>query len=292
MTSNRILVTGANGQLGKELQDISPNYPDYEFIFLTRQELPVDDAARVKETFNKWKPSYCINCAAYTAVDKAETDKEIAFLINSNAPGLIAKACVLYQSKLIHVSTDYVFDGKGVTPYKEDHPTNPINIYGLSKLKGEVLCLLNHPDAIIIRTAWVYSVHGNNFVKTMRRLMKERPEIKVVSDQVGAPTYAADLAEVIIDIISHPEWVPGIYHYSNSGKTNWYEFAEAIRKFSNYACKVIPILTDQYPTPAKRPGFSLLDTEKIRRTFGITIREWDARLGSCLQKIDKLEISN
>ena len=288
MASTRVLVTGSNGQLGKELQDLARDLPAFEFIFMGRQELPVEDVACVNETFNKWQPAYCINCAAYTAVDKAESDKETAFLINANAVGNLARASFLYNTRLIHISTDYVYDGNAVSPYKEEHPTSPVNIYGLTKLKGEALCLLNNPDSIIVRTSWVYSVYGHNFVKTMLKLMKERPEVRVVSDQVGAPTYAADLAAAILKIINHTEWIPGIYHYTNTGRTSWYEFASCIRQHINASCKVTPILTIQYPTPAKRPGFSLLDTEKIRRTFGITIPLWEESLEQCLRNMGEI----
>lgn len=285
MALKRILVTGSNGQLGRELQEIAVRFPAYEFIFMGRQELSIEDGASINGVFSKWKPSYCINCAAYTAVDKAESDKEKAFLINSKAVGNLAKTAAIFQTRLIHISTDYVYDGNAVVPYKEEHPTSPVNIYGLTKLKGEAMCLLNNPDAIIIRTSWVYSEYGHNFVKTMLKLMKERPEVRVVSDQVGAPTYAADLAESMLKIITHPVWIPGIYHYTNAGRTSWYEFADAIRKQIKANCKVTPILTVQYPTPAKRPGFSLLDTEKITRTFGITIPKWEESLVKCLQKM-------
>ena len=288
MASTRILITGSNGQLGKELQNIAGTFPAYEFFFMGRTELPIEDVASINDAFYKYKPSFCVNCAAYTAVDKAETDKEQAFLINANAVGNLAKAAAIHRTRFVHISTDYVFDGNAVTPYKEEHPTSPVNIYGLTKLKGEALCLLNNPDSLIIRTAWVYSVHGHNFVKTMLKLMKERPEVRVVSDQVGTPTYAADLAAVIMKIITHGEWTPGIYHYTNAGRTSWYEFAEEIKKQINATCKVTPILTIQYPTPAKRPGFSLLDTEKIRRTFGITIPNWEASLENCLRKMKEI----
>jgi len=297
MTKPKILVTGAYGQLGTSLKNLSAAYTAFDFIFVDRDVLPIQQAELVAQYFATVRPAYCINAAAYTAVDKAETDKEEAFLVNGDGAGILASACHQYGAKFIHVSTDYVFDGASPDPYKETDRTNPTNTYGLSKLRGEALCLLNNADAIIIRTAWVYAEHGNNFVKTMLRLMKERPEINVVSDQVGAPTYAGDLAEAILKIVNREsaignngghsdiKWVPGIYHYSNKGRISWYDFAVAIKELSGSACKVNPILTTQYPTPAKRPAFSLLDTHKIQYTYQLTIPEWKDSLQRCLQKL-------
>jgi dTDP-4-dehydrorhamnose reductase len=296
MSKPKILVTGANGQLGTAIKTLSAAYPAFEFIFLTREELPIQRFELVAQYFNTVMPAYCINAAAYTAVDKAETDKENAFLINGDAVGVLASACSRFGTKFIHISTDYVFDGTSPEPYKETDRTNPSNTYGLSKLKGEALCLLSNQDAIIIRTAWVYAEFGNNFVKTMLRLMKERPEINVVSDQVGAPTYAVDLGKAILEIIQQSEvrsqqsdagqsginWMPGIYHYSNQGRISWYDFAVAIKELSGSACKVNPIPTTQYPTPAKRPAFSLLDTHKIRTTYQLEISDWKDSLQRCL----------
>jgi dTDP-4-dehydrorhamnose reductase len=285
MSKPIILVTGANGQLGKELQVLAEFHDNYSFVFTTREELPIQEADKVKQFFAKHKPAWCINCAAYTAVDKAESDRETAFAVNADATGTLAAASKKQQSKFIHISTDYVFDGQSPVPYKEDAPTNPINTYGASKLKGEQLCLQQNPDAVIIRTAWVYSGFGHNFVKTMLRLMSERPLINVVNDQVGAPTYAADLARCIMHIIVNKKWVPGIYHYSNKGRISWYEFADAIKEFTHSNCTVNPIPSSQYPTPAKRPSFSLLDTHKIFETYHCEIPEWKDGLERCLQKL-------
>lgn len=287
MSKPKILVTGANGQVGMSLRTLSAVYPAFDFVFLTKDELPIHRFELVSQYFDVVKPAYCINAAAYTAVDKAETDKEAAFLVNGDAVGVLASACAKYGTKFIHISTDYVFDGTSPEPYKEDTRTNPVNAYGVSKLRGEALCLFYNPDAVIIRTAWVYSEHGNNFVKTMLRLMKERPAINVVSDQVGAPTYAEDLAKAMLSIVSAEGtgWAPGIYHYSNQGRISWYDFAVAIKELSGSTCAVNPIPTAQYPTPAKRPSFSLLDTHKIQATYQLTIPEWKDSLQRCLQRL-------
>ena len=288
MAKPKILVTGGKGQVGMSLQLLSASYPAFDFIFVDKEELSIDRFELVSQYFDVVKPAYCINAAAYTAVDKAESDKEVAFLVNGDAVGVLASACKKYGTKFIHISTDYVFDGTSPEPYKEDTPTNPVNVYGVSKLRGEALCLYYNPDAVIIRTAWVYCEYGNNFVKTMLRLMKDRPELNVVSDQVGAPTYAVDLAQAILEIISRESsagWVPGIYHYSNQGRISWYDFAVAIKELSGSSCAVNPIPTAQYPTPAKRPSFSLLDTHKIRATYGLTIPAWKDSLQRCLQRL-------
>lgn len=289
MAKPKILVTGANGQVGMSLRALSAAYPAFDFVFLTKDELPIHRFELVSQYFDVVRPAYCINAAAYTAVDKAETDKETAFLVNGDAVGVLASACAKYGTKFIHISTDYVFDGTSPEPYKEDTRTNPVNTYGISKLRGEALCLLYNADAVIIRTAWVYSEHGNNFVKTMLRLMKERPAINVVSDQVGAPTYAEDLAKAMLEIVDRQSatnnWTPGIYHYSNLGRISWYDFAVAIKELSGSTCAVNPIPTAQYPTPAKRPSFSLLDTHKIQATWQLTIPEWKDSLQRCLQRL-------
>jgi dTDP-4-dehydrorhamnose reductase len=281
----KILVTGANGQLGRELQTLAPAFPQLEFLFFDRATLSIADPDAINTFFARERPAYCINCAAYTAVDKAETEKESAFLINGDAVGYLAAASHDNDTRLIHISTDYVFDGNSAIPLKEGDPTGPVNVYGASKLEGERQALQNHPDGtLIIRTAWVYSEFGNNFVRTMIRLMKERPSINVVSDQVGSPTYAADLAAAILHIISAPSFIPGIYNYSNEGRISWYEFALAIRDLIGSTCEVHPIPTTQYPTPAKRPRFSLLDKGLIRATYHLAIPEWQPSLAKCIGK--------
>lgn len=285
MTKPAILVTGANGQLGKELRALAEANSAFRFIFTGRDDFPIHRVEQVRDFFAKQQPAYCINCAAYTAVDKAETEREMAFLTNAVAVGVLSSVCKEFQTGFVHISTDYVFNGQSPEPYKEDDATDPINVYGSSKLKGEEICRENNADAIIIRTAWVYSVFGNNFVKTMLRLMKERESIGVVNDQVGAPTYAADLAKAILHIIHSNQWKGGTYHYSNSGKISWYDFAVAIKEISGSNCVVNPIASSQFPTPAKRPSFSLLNTDKIKESFGITIPHWRTSLEICLGQL-------
>lgn len=280
-----IVVTGANGQLGNELKAVAPQFGEYRFLFVTKEELAIEDIDAVKKYFSTNTPAYCINCAAYTAVDKAETEKNKAFLINAEAVGNLATACKQHDVQLIHISTDYVFDGTAKQPYKETDDTCPINTYGKSKLKGEELALLNDPSTIIIRTSWVYSSFKSNFVRTMLRLMKEKDSINVVNDQYGSPTYAADIATAIMKIISSGKSreMPGIYNYTNAGITNWYEFALAIKELSGSNCIVNPVTTAQYPTAAKRPLYSALDTKKIRDCFDIVIPQWKDSLEHCLK---------
>lgn len=289
MNKPRIIVTGANGQLGKEIRALSLEYPSLDFIFLSRLDLAINDVEEVQHFFQSTQPSVCINCAAYTAVDKAEAEKEIAFLINGESVGTLAAACSQFHCKLIHISTDYVFDGSSLRPLKEDDPVNPISVYGASKLKGEELALEKNEDTIIIRTSWVYSEFGNNFVKTMIRLMSEKESINVVSDQIGSPTYAADLADLILQIIESKEFRPGIYNYSNAGEISWYDFAIAIKELIGSQCKVNSIPTSQYPTPAKRPRYSLLDKTKIISIYPVLIKDWKESLALCIAKIKKQE---
>ncbi len=280
----KIVVTGANGQLGKELKQLSSAFPQFEFQFLSREDLPIHHFELVRNFFNAYHPAYLINCAAYTAVDRAESEKELAFQVNGEAVGVLAAVCKERNCRFIHVSTDYVFDGNATTPYKEDHPTNPQSVYGASKLEGEQQAFRFNPDSIVIRTSWVYSEFGKNFVKTMLKLMQEREELNVVSDQVGSPTYAADLAAAILHIIGSGKWQPGIYNYSNEGVISWYDFAVAIKVMSGSSCKINPIPTSQYPTPAKRPEYSVLNTEKISQIFGVQSRDWKISLSTCLER--------
>lgn len=276
-----ILVTGSNGQLGKELKQIADNYSQFTFVFASREDLKLHHFGLVENFFIATRPKYCINCAAYTAVDKAEAEQDMAMLVNGEAVGNLAAVCQKYQTKFVHISTDYVFDGESETPYKEEDATGPINTYGESKLLGEQLCM-KEDDAIIIRTSWVYSSFGHNFVKTMMRLMNERNELNVVIDQIGSPTYAADLAKAIMEIISSGKWESGIYHYSNEGKISWFEFAQAIQEITGSKAVVHPVLTAEYPTPARRPKFSLLNKEKIKSTYSIAIPDWKESLQKCI----------
>ncbi|HYF29718.1 MAG TPA: dTDP-4-dehydrorhamnose reductase [Chitinophagaceae bacterium] len=284
MSKPIILVTGANGQLGNEFRELQTGYPGYAFIFLSKQELSISNADSVQAAFERYHPQWCVNCAAYTAVDKAETEIDLAMAINAAAAGILAETCAEYGTRFIHISTDYVFNGSSAQPYRESDATAPINAYGLSKLRGERLVMQYNPDAIIIRTSWVYSFFGNNFVKTMMRLMKEKESINVVDDQVGSPTYAADLAQVIMHIITQDAPASGIFHYSNEGRISWYEFALAIKDLTGSRCQVNPIPSSQYPTPAKRPQYSLLDKTKIASTFLVPIAHWKESLEICVRK--------
>lgn len=282
VTKQKILVTGSNGQLGKELQEIAPSFPFFDFIFLSRADLPIHHFELVRHFFKGYHPQYLINCAAYTAVDRAEEEKDKAFQVNGEAVGVLAAICKEQNCKFIHISTDYVFDGTATVPYKEDAPTNPQGVYGASKLEGEKQALQFNPDSIIIRTSWVYSEFGKNFVKTMLKLLSEKVEISVVNDQIGSPTYAADLADAIMQIISSQHWEAGTYHYSNRGIISWYDFAVAIKEFINSSCIVNPIPTLQYPTPAQRPAYSVLNTDNIQTIFSIELKEWKESLSKCL----------
>ena len=284
-----ILVTGANGQLGNEMQVISKQYPAYNFLFVTRNELPIDDTDAVKKFFAENKIDACVNCAAYTAVDKAESEIDKANAINGTAVGNLAALCKQYNAAFIHISTDYVFDGTATMPYKAEHPVNPVNAYGASKLLGEQLAIQNNPASIIIRTSWVYSSFGNNFVKTMMRLMKDRESLNVVADQEGCPTYAADLAAAIMKIVEQLPYkyntstpAATIFSYSNKGTINWHQFATAIKEISGSKCVVNPIPSSQYPTPAKRPSYSVMDVSKIEDTFHLTAPAWRGSLEKCM----------
>jgi dTDP-4-dehydrorhamnose reductase len=287
-TGTTILITGANGQLGKEFRALAALFPQYNFLFAGKEELAIENTEAIKKYFSDHSIHFCVNCAAYTAVDKAETDKETAFLINATAVGNLAAVCENFKTQLIHISTDYVFDGTAKQAYKETDATNPIGVYGQSKLKGEVLALQNNPSAIIIRTSWVFSSFGNNFVKTMLRLMKERDSINVVDDQLGCPTYAADLAAAIITIIEQSSVVSrqsSVFNYCNEGIINWYQFALAIKELSGSTCIVNPIPSSQYQVPAKRPQYSVLDTGLIKNTFCLQIPKWKDSLKNCLKQM-------
>ncbi|MXO06010.1 dTDP-4-dehydrorhamnose reductase [Flavobacterium sp. HBTb2-11-1] len=267
----KILVTGATGQLGSELSVLAPLHTQYEWVFADRTQITLDNLEILQSQLEVINPNIILNCGAYTAVDKAESEKDLAFKVNHLAVALIAKYARENNARLIHVSTDYVFDGSSSIALTEEAKTSPINVYGESKLAGEITCLKENPESIIIRTSWVYSKFGNNFVKTMQRLMQERDEINVVNDQIGSPTYAADLAQAMIDIIGSAKWIPGIYNYSNEGEISWYEFALSIKELGGYNCKVGGIPSSSYPTPAKRPSYSLLNKEKIKKVYNVNV---------------------
>ena len=295
----RILVTGKNGQLGKSINKIvntgngKNNYQqDNEFIFVGREEIDLSSESDINRYFDSNnKFDIIINCAAYTAVDKAEKEQELANQVNHLAVKQLANIANEQKAKLVHVSTDYVFDGTGGKPYKETDKINPINVYGKTKLAGEkTLQEIMPTDAIIIRTSWVYSEYGNNFVNTMLRLGKERDELNVVSDQIGSPTYANDLAVAILEIIDNKDYQDKkqpteIYHYSNKGRVSWYDFAKEIFKIAEVDCKVNSITTQQHPTPAQRPRNTLMDKEKIIEKFGIKTPYWKEALCSCIKNI-------
>ena len=291
----RILVTGKNGQLGKSIHKIvnskvkaNNSLRPYNFVFVGRKELDLNSETNISHYFDSNdKFDIIINCAAYTAVDKAEEEQELANQVNHLAVKRLAQIAKNQQAKLIHISTDYVFDGESDKPYTETDETNPINIYGKTKLAGEqALEEIMPTNAIIIRTSWVYSEYGNNFVSTMLRVGKERDEVNVVSDQVGSPTYATDLANAILDIVKNKafkkaEHETQVYHYSNEGEVSWYEFAKEIFEVAKIDCKVNPITTEQYPAPAKRPKNTLMDKSKITETFSVNIADWKSFLIKC-----------
>lgn len=274
----KVLITGSSGQLGQCIKEICLNETDLEFVFVSRNELDITKQSDVKTFFDKNKFDFVINCAAYTAVDKAESDIENARLVNVLATKYLAQATAKQNIPFIHISTDYVFDGTISKPRTEIDEVNPINVYGETKLEGEELALEINPQTIIIRTSWVYSKYGNNFVKTMLRLFQEKDEINVINDQIGSPTHAIDLAEALIKIITSKKLSFGIFNYSNEGSCSWFEFASKIKEYSDSKIRIHPISTNAYPTPAKRPNFSLLDKTKIKSAYEIEIPKWDDSL--------------
>lgn len=280
----KILVTGSNGQLGNEMRRVATeSCAEHEFIFTDVAELDITDAGAVLEAAKG--VGAIINCAAYTNVDAAEDNEDIAHLINATASANLAAAAKAEGALLIHVSTDYVFGGEGNTPRTEDLPTNPLGVYGRTKLAGEQAIIASGCRHIIIRTAWLYSVHGKNFVKTMLSLMATRPSLNVVFDQVGTPTYAGDLADVIGTIINTPAPAEGVYHYSNEGVCSWYDFAVAIGQLAGSPCVVAPCHSCEFPSKVTRPAFSVLDKTKIRTTFNLSIPHWHASLTHCIDKL-------
>ena len=285
-----ILVTGADGQLGSEIRNLALNYNNFNFIFTDVNNLDITNINDVEKFFASHPIDYIVNCAAYTAVDKAETNQKSANLINVIGVKTLVALSQKYSSKLIHISTDYVFDGTNHKPYVETDVTNPVSVYGKTKLDAEKIIINSSINAIIIRTSWLYSSYGNNFVKTMIKLGSERNELNVIFDQIGTPTYALDLGKTILDIIAQStenenKFSQGIYHFSNQGVCSWYDFAIEIMKLANINCKINPIESKNYPTPAKRPFYSVLNKSKIQNTFNISIPYWKDSLRQCVKKI-------
>lgn len=278
-----VLVTGANGQLGQAIQSVVGDYPSIDFVFCSSSELNITDSSNCESVFEKYKPQFCINAAAYTAVDKAETESEKAYAINVTGAQNLAAVCKLNNTTLLHVSTDFVFDGLATQPYSEEAVPNPTGVYGVTKLQGEQAIQNSWEKHFIIRTSWVYSEFANNFMKTMLRLASERDSLSVVSDQIGTPTNAVDLAECLLTIITfdirHSTFDRyGIYNFSNEGQCSWYDFAAEIFKVNKVSINLQPIPTTAYPTPAKRPAYSVLDKSKIKRVFSIEVKNWEESL--------------
>lgn len=287
---HKVLVTGANGQLGWELAQASKSFPQFEFVFVDRNAMDLSNPAALEGIVTLYAPDAIINTAAYTAVDKAETETELAHTINAEAVEALALIAKQKNIPFITFSTDYVFNGNATSPYLTDTALEPVNFYGKTKAAGELLAAEANPDTIIIRTSWVFSSHGSNFVKTMMRLMKERDALNIVGDQKGRPTFAKDLALATIKIlvaINAGNTIKGIYHFANTGATTWFGFAEKIKSFAGLDCNLTAITTDQFPTPAKRPAYSVLDTHKIEKDLGIAIPSWESALKDCIAQINK-----
>ncbi|UOU99645.1 dTDP-4-dehydrorhamnose reductase [Chryseobacterium daecheongense] len=284
----KIAVIGSNGQLGNCIRKIAPDFENkYEFIFTDSQTLDITDEDQVNDFFYDNKPDFCINASAYTAVDLAEKEKEKAFAVNAEGVGFLANACVEYKTVLIHISTDYVFDGETNLCYAEDDFTNPIGVYGESKRTGEELALETNPQTIILRTSWLYSEFNKNFVKTMLNLFSQKDELGIVADQYGQPTNANDLAEAIMNIIEAPQKTFGIFHFSNYPETTWFDFAGKIAEFSKSSVKLNALTTEQYPTPAKRPKRSTMCLDKIEEIYKIEPKYWESSLEECVNILTK-----
>lgn len=277
-----ILVTGSKGQLGNEMQVIAVRYPQFHFIYTDVDELDLCNAVAVETFFDSHPIHFVVNCAAYTAVDKAEDDYELCYRINEDAVRILGEVAHRHHARVVHISTDYVFDGRSYLPYTEDMPVSPATVYGKSKLAGEQLLMKVCPEAVILRTSWLYSVFGNNFVKTMLRLGRERNQLNVIYDQVGTPTYAADLADAILHIIASEKWKPGVYHYSNEGVCSWYDFTRSIHQLAGIDCQLIPIESKDYPAKTPRPHYSVLNKSKIKTSYGMPIPHWEDSLHRCI----------
>ncbi|WP_026725443.1 dTDP-4-dehydrorhamnose reductase [Flavobacterium sasangense] len=285
-----VLVTGANGQLGQSIQFIANKYPNIQFVYTDFQEMDITNIENCKAVFAKHQPHFCINTAAYTAVDKAESESDKAHLINAVGPENLAKVCKEFDTILVHISTDFIFDGTSKVPYLETDVPNPKSIYGQTKLDGELAIKRNWEKHFIVRTSWVYSQFANNFMKTMLRLASERDTLSVVNDQIGTPTNAVDLAEFLLKIITSCQTesheVFGIYNFSNEGVCSWYDFAATIFHQKGIEIDLKPIPTDSYPTPAKRPAYSVLDKTKIKKVFGVEIKNWKESLTVSLNHLN------
>jgi len=290
----KILVIGSNGQLGSEIRELSLTDTTLEFVFTDYPEIDITDEQAVRKAIACHQPTAIINCAAYTAVDLAEDETDKARTVNATGPGILARVANEFGIRLLHISTDYVFDGEAFAPYTEEQLTNPIGVYGLTKREGEQEVFQNCEQAVIIRTSWLYSSFGNNFVKTMLRLMDQRDELGVIFDQVGTPTYAADLAKACLQVITAAEFEQkaGIYHFSNEGVASWYDFALAIRDLSGLTCRVKPLKTAEYPTKSKRPHYSVLDKSKIKTAFGVRVPYWRDSLKGCLELLAEESIQH
>ena len=278
-----VLITGANGQLGNELKEIAPSFKNLVCHFYDLPECDITDTQNLEDIFSLHSPEYVINCAAYTAVDKAEEEPEKAFLVNQKGVANLVDLSEKYKAKLIHISTDYVFNGMNHRPYTEDNPVHPLSVYAKSKQAGEEE-VIKYKQGMVIRTSWLYSTFGNNFVKTILRLAKDRDKMSIVFDQTGTPTYAGTLADFILDVIQK-RFVPGIYHFSNEGIASWYDFAFEIISLLHIPCEVLPIRTESYPLPAKRPFYSVLDKTKVKNTYHYIIPHWKDDLKKCLTKL-------
>lgn len=280
-----VIVFGGNSQLAQCIRQLEADFSQLTFVFLSSGDVDISKSQLIESSFQRYKPDVVINCAAYTLVDQAEDEHKRAALINTESPGFIAEACRRYGSLLIHISTDFVFDGIKALLLKETDATNPLSVYGRTKLDGEKEIMEKTERYVILRTSWLYSGYGHNFVKTMLRLGKERRRLGVVADQIGTPTYALDLAQAILNIIVLDTTKYGIYHYSNEGVASWFDFAHAVFRFSNMKVKVSPLSTDQFPTKAVRPAFSVMDKTKIKAVFGLNIPHWQDSLESFLKDI-------
>lgn len=278
-----ILITGSNGQLGSEMQQASKRYNSFNYLFTDVAELDICDKAALEAYVLENNVNIIVNCAAYTAVDKAEDDQELCYKINRDAVRNIGEVAAKHHVKVVHVSTDYVFDGTNYVPYTEEMPVCPASVYGKSKLEGENALLEVCEQAVIIRTSWLYSSFGGNFVKTMIKLGTERDTLNVIFDQVGTPTYAADLADAIFQVVSSEKFAPGIYHFSNEGVCSWYDFTKTIHRMAGITCDVRPIETKDYPTRTPRPHYSVLNKAKIKSTYGISIPYWEESLSKCIE---------